>query len=364
MVGQFYHSGGDKHRLTVINISRIFKWFDTNAEPEPGKDFVVLLVFCEYHAKLEDIDDEHKWARDVEIPTCDGPVYFKKGQYTKLLHAYVETRKRSLDKSRFNSLRVWGQRKAWCDSQVCVQLSDLLFQEYGQALVICDCLGARWSSHSLLAHWGNQQILGAYAPGSTSTLQEPDTHEHAQLKAEIRHVKAELHFDLEQECVQKNKDRHKLPWGPAEFIHILNEGVKRFAAKNPQVPLQGMIENHILAVRPSMEGETLRLKLLSDCTDETTVKMMSRPECRRYPPSKGACIFKVPRPLCDQGSGQKKQFGQVINYKGVLTTCFKALANVAESTLTWVPPPITARSSTQKDSFKVLRVPGAMGETM
>ena len=197
----------------------------------------MLLVFCEYHAKLDDIDDKHKWNKDVELPTADGPVYHKKGECTKLLWAYVETRKRALDKSLYQTLRAWGQKGTWCDSQICVQLSDLLYSEYGPAMVICDCLGARWGSHSLLAHWGNQQALAPYAPGSTAIMQEPDTHEHAPLKADIRNVKAEMHFDLEQECINKGKSRHKLPWGPAEFIHIVNKGIKKFIQGNPKVPL-------------------------------------------------------------------------------------------------------------------------------
>jgi len=96
--------------------------------------------------------------------------------------------------------------------------------ELGQSLVIADCLQARWSQASLLAHWSNQLVLVPYAPDSTSFLQEPDTHEHAQLKATIKQLKSELHFDLEAEATNQGKECPK--WGPHEYVYICSKALQ------------------------------------------------------------------------------------------------------------------------------------------
>eukprot|EP00972_Heterocapsa_arctica_P045031 6645349-Heterocapsa_arctica.AAC.1 len=61
------------------------------------------------------------------------------------------------------------------------------------------------------------------APDVTSFMQEPDTHEHSQLKAIIREVKEELHMALENEWkhASKTKTGLKYPncWGPYECLY-------------------------------------------------------------------------------------------------------------------------------------------------
>ena len=83
----------------------------------------------------------------------------------------------------------------------------------------------------MLAHWASQQVLVPYAPDVTSFLQEPDTHEHAQLKALIKEVKSEMRFDLEAEA--KNQGRHAevLKWGPHEYVYLCAK-----ALRGPQGP--------------------------------------------------------------------------------------------------------------------------------
>ena len=67
---------------------------------------------------------------------------------------------------------------------------------YGQCVVWADCLGSQWTDKVLLRAWLRNVIWAPYAPEVTSTLQEPDTHEHWQLKSEIRAVKSELRKPL------------------------------------------------------------------------------------------------------------------------------------------------------------------------
>ena len=87
-------------------------------------------------------------------------------------------------------------------------------------------------------------------------MQEPDTHEHSQLKSIIHEVKSELHFQLEQET--RNKARYykdyEPRWGPYEVLHATGESLKRFKHKHSQVPLQGLIRNIIPVIRPTAQG--------------------------------------------------------------------------------------------------------------
>lgn len=191
-------------------------------------------------------------------------------------------------------VRVWGQPKAWCDTQICIQLSDLIAAEYGQTVIQCDCLGARWSQHSLLAHWANQSILAPIAPGGTATLAEPDTHEHFPMKAAVKHVKANTHFALEQECKNKNVSNEKIVFGPNEYLTIISKAIEKFSDEHPQVPLQGVVENHMLAIRPVLvhdenQGSILKCRHLDDLwqQDHLLQQAFDKHKTFRYPQSKG-----------------------------------------------------------------------------
>jgi hypothetical protein len=76
-----YSTAGDKYRLTLINVSGVEKWFDPSTSPIPIKRKCVLLVFCQVHAKLQDISEDGKWLRDVSYPKSDGTIAsFKTGE--------------------------------------------------------------------------------------------------------------------------------------------------------------------------------------------------------------------------------------------------------------------------------------------
>jgi hypothetical protein len=96
----------------VINISRVLHFYDPDREPEPGKDFCVVLVPCEKHVKAEDIDDDHCFIRDVSYMTSEGEEFFKKGSRTRLLSSYIESRKKCTDLSMWKNIFVWGQPRA------------------------------------------------------------------------------------------------------------------------------------------------------------------------------------------------------------------------------------------------------------
>ena len=228
-------------------------------------------MFCPEHIQLDWLDDDHKFVKDVEVPLPGGEVKpYKKGEYSKILWSYVENRAKCLDKRVYDRLLVWGQPKAWVDSQICVQISNELARRYGQTMVVCDCLGSRWGQHSMLAHFQNQALMVPLAPGSTAFMQEPDTHEHAQIKYFIKQVKAEHHFDIEHEAKIQNKDLAKVKWGPCQYVTITAEALKRFVEANPLCPLLGCIENQLLAIRPSRNGKHLVPVLLEDCPEAMT----------------------------------------------------------------------------------------------
>ena len=162
-------------------------------------------------------------------------------------------------------LEIWGQPRAWTDELISTWVVEFIKREIGHALVFADCLASQWTSGVLLRAWLEGIIWAPYAPEVTSWLQEPDTHEHSQLKSLIRAVKSELHFALEheylRECKRVGSSKLKLPtsWGPFECLHVISEAYGRFQAKfKEQVPLEGLQANQMLRVRPSTEG-TLEL---------------------------------------------------------------------------------------------------------
>ena len=96
------------------------------------------------------------------------------------------------------------------------------------------------------------------APDVTSFLQEPDTHEHSQLKSILRQCKIDLQLALELEWKRKRLARPDLKypnqWGPYECLYIVSEGLAQFKAKFPKVPLDGLQATQMLRVRPTAEG--------------------------------------------------------------------------------------------------------------
>ena len=87
--------------------------------------------------------------------------------------------------------------------------------------MFCDCLGSQWTEACLLRAWLSNIIRAPYAPEVTSTLQEPDAHEHWQLKSEIRKVKSEMHWALECEWFAKVREARVSPV-PKEIRHTRN----------------------------------------------------------------------------------------------------------------------------------------------
>ena len=142
----------------------------------------------------------------------------------------------------------------------------------------------------MVAFWSHQIIIIPYAPDSGTFLQEPDTHEHAAIKACNRFVKEETQFDLEQEAKQQNKKAHdpRVKSGPRDYLHIVTKGMQRFQSRNPLVPIQGGIQNNILAVRPTKaEDGTISIKLIEECPEKCIKDVLLMPGIARYPPSRG-----------------------------------------------------------------------------
>ena len=100
-----------------------------------------------------------------------------------------------------------------------------------------------------------------------------------------------MHFDLEMEAANQGKVFPDLKWGPMEYTGVVAEGLERFKAKNPQVPLQGLISNQILATRPTKLADgSLAVRLLDDCTEPSTQALVRAPQFKRYPPSRGVAL--------------------------------------------------------------------------
>ena len=67
--------------------------------------------------------------------------------------------------------------------------------------------------------------------------------------------------------------------GPFELYTVLERGLKSFKESNPRVPLEGLIKNQFLAVRPTSEGRLEKI----DESAEWAVPIM--PPTRGIPPT-------------------------------------------------------------------------------
>ena len=271
---QAYSSAGDKYRLTLINMSAVENWFDPTKEPRSAKKRSVLLVPCARHCRVSDMDLESgTWLRDVTYERSDGETeLFRAGEPVGALmkgwrQALLEFQPEERAKV-FEAIDVWGQPRAWTDELIASWTIDFIKEQHGQSLVFADCLSAQWTEGVTLRAWLKNVVYAPMAPDVTSFLQEPDTHEHSQLKAAIREVKGEIHWAVEQEWLQKVKaepeKNYKYPssWGPYECLYCVSEAYTRFREKNKEaVPHQGLQAHPMPAVRPTDRS----IITLSDC---------------------------------------------------------------------------------------------------
>ena len=273
-----YSSAGDKYRLTLINVSGVEHWFDPSLSPKPSKKRSILLVPCSRHCRVSDIDLESgQWIRDVEYDKNDGTrEVFKQGEsagqllagWRRALLQFSEAERATV----LQHLDIWGQPRAWTDELVASWTVEFIRREWGQSLVFADCLSSQWTEAVCLRAWMENVIWAPYAPDVTSFLQEPDTHEHSQLKAKIREVKSELHWALESEWLNKQKTpegrdaKYPSSWGPFECLYVVSKAYERFCEESRgKVPLEGLQANQMLRVRPTeaTETEPCRLELVT-----------------------------------------------------------------------------------------------------
>ena len=156
---------------------------------------------------MRDLDlNARSWKRGFSYEDSNGEhVAFKAGDpIGMILRAWVEASMQFSESDRDKiekHVEIWGQPRAWTDEKISTDLVELLREDWGQALVFCDCLGAQWTERVLLRAWMSNILWAPYAPEVTSTLQEPNTHEHWQLKTEMREVKSELHLGTRDRVV-------------------------------------------------------------------------------------------------------------------------------------------------------------------
>ena len=274
-----YTTAGDKYRLTLINISGVEGWFDPEQTPRPVKKQCILLVPSSTHARLEYIDKEGKWNRDWGYKCSDGSErVFKEGESAKNLLAGWRKARDEYEHEWETEVLVWGQPRAWTDELISTWVIEHIKAQYGQSIVQVDCLAAQWSEACLLRAWCENILWCPLSPDVTSYLQEPDTHEHSQLKSIIREIKGEIHFTMEQAFLSECKNPHAIyepKWGPYELLKIVGESLKRFKEKYPRVPLHGLARLNTLVFRPSKDGGV-------EITDST-----AEWNAPKFPPSRG-----------------------------------------------------------------------------
>ena len=75
---------GDKYRLTLIASIARKGWFEPGQRPEGQLLKFVLLVPCSQHTRLEDLDDQGRYRRDMQYRGPDDTIITRKmGDYAQ-----------------------------------------------------------------------------------------------------------------------------------------------------------------------------------------------------------------------------------------------------------------------------------------
>ena len=111
-------SSQDKFRITFEARQVVLHWFDTTKDPLGVIEMTLLVVPTAAHARLSNIDDDHKWieTESFEVAGLDEPVVHTAGQKTACLTAFVELRKQHPEL--FENLVVMGQPSGTFDEVI------------------------------------------------------------------------------------------------------------------------------------------------------------------------------------------------------------------------------------------------------
>ena len=144
--------GGDKYRLTLIASIAREKWFQPGQAPVGHLLPFVLLVPCSQHTRLEDLDSQGRFTREIKYKAPDDTlIHHKPGDSARgRLGPWVQFRAEYPQHPFWSQGTVWGQPRAWQDQIISSWLQERLSSLcQPQSIHMCDCLEAMWSEASL-----------------------------------------------------------------------------------------------------------------------------------------------------------------------------------------------------------------------
>ena len=145
-------SGGDKYRLTLIASIARSGWFEPGQKPCGHLLPFVLLVPCAQHTRLEDLDDQGRYNKEVQYRApYDSLIVRKPKEHAKgKLRNWVQFRKDYPDHPFWSMATVWGQPRAWQDQVISAWLQERLASLCPPQMIhMQDCLDASWSEPGL-----------------------------------------------------------------------------------------------------------------------------------------------------------------------------------------------------------------------
>ena len=125
-------SSQDKFRITFEARQVLLHWFDDSKDPI-GLIYITLLVIPGAHARLSNIDDDHKWIESEKIEIAGQTIPHHKGQYTNCLYNFVELRKKRPEL--FTDCMVMGQPSGTFDETIAVWEVQGLAKKFPQAIL-------------------------------------------------------------------------------------------------------------------------------------------------------------------------------------------------------------------------------------
>ena len=242
--------GHDKMRITLECRQGVRNYFDPDKDPE-GYLLPTIVIMKGKWARLENIDDDHKWVKDESFWVGDEHIERQKGKGAGLtMYEMVEIRKKS--PHLIKDLVIMQQPCAFVDEIIEAWIIQDAAMRVPQALHQRDLFGAALTDTCLKAMQLAQQIPCWIAPKMTPVLQLTDTDIAFILKRHADKIKADI-AKSQRARARLAGDRciySKL--GNADTISLVQKAAKRTNddVKKRDTVLAGLRRNGMLAYRP------------------------------------------------------------------------------------------------------------------
>ena len=249
-------AGGDKLRVTFENRNAVYFYLDEEKAPK-GVLLPSLLLVHGAHARLSNIDDEHRWIKEETFWEGGVRKQHLAGHKTKgHLASYVELRKSNPEL--FKDLVVMAAPAGFMTEVTQVWAIEDVYERCGQTVHQRDMLGSAMAATARKAMQLCQSIPTWIAGKMTPALQLTDTDVAHRLKAFARREKQRVLTD-QKHAAQAAGVEPMYSCGPEQIVRIAAGAHARLeqAQEEDDFIVAGMCRAGHFAYRPSLAEQKL-----------------------------------------------------------------------------------------------------------